>query len=408
MKLTFTPLLEEAGKPEYREYASVLRHLALLHENSLYQPESCPLAWPLETLGPGYYFAPAFSHWDLTYALLDSCQVMPEHTLHQLENMLYFQQPDGFLPGAIFFRGGDVVEKPEPHWYSTFPPVWVLAADACIKAAGDTRAAQLCFEPLCRQIKWFEENRRADKFGFFYMDTLIPKTWESGVDESIRCQVVEERGKFPCVDATSHLRLLYDAAARWARLLGKESAEFESQKAELDTIIQEHFFCKETGFFHDAYLLERNIKFRTLTGIWPLVCGAATQEQADRVINESLLDPKRFFTKHPLPYVAADEPYFELKMWRGGAWNSLTYMAVLGCLRYNRYDAAEQIARRVLHWSEAWFRRTGAIWEFYHPHGDSPTTMGRKRAPYLLPCREYLGHNPLFALARICAGNFER
>jgi len=406
MELTFAPLLEEAEKPEYREYAPVLRHLALLHESSLYQAESCDAPYPLETLGPGYYFAPAFGHWDLTYALLDSCQVMPEHTLRQLDNLLFFQQPDGFLPGAVFFRGGDVVERPEPYWYSGFPPVWPLAADAYFKATGSPRAAQLCFDPLCRQIKWYEENRRAEKYGFFYMDTVLPKTWESGVDESIRCEVVKERGKFPCVDATSHLRLLYDAAARWARLLGREGAVYESKRKALDKIIQAHFFCEETGFFHDAYLLERGVKFRSLTGIWPLVCGAASQEQADRVISESLLNPERFFTAHPLPYVAADEPFFELKMWRGGAWNSLTLMAVLGCLRYNRADAAEQIARRVLHWSDAWYRRTGAVWEFYHPRGESPATMARKRAPYLLPCREYLGHNPLFALARVCVGQY--
>ena len=122
------------------------------------------------------------------------------------------------------------------------------------------------------------------------------------------------------------------------------------------------------------------------------------------MIDGSLLNPEYFFTTHPLPFVAINEPFFKLKMWRGGAWNSLTWMAVLGCLRYNRRDAALKIAERVLKWSQINYYRTGAIWEFYHPHGNAPLEMERKHAPWLLPCREYLGHNPLFAYARLLAG----
>ncbi|MBR2373881.1 MAG: hypothetical protein IKA87_06585 [Lentisphaeria bacterium] len=400
MSITFAPLLAEAEQPEFAPWRNLLRALALLHESSLYRVPGCKAPYPLETLGPGYYFSPAFSHWDLIYCLLDFCPVMPEHTLQQLENMLFFQQPDGSLPGAIFFRNGPL-ESPEPYWYSTFPAVWPMAADEYTRVTGTNKAIELCYEPLCRQISWYEANRKADGFGFFYTDTLEPKTWESGVDESPRCELFQERGKFPCCDATSHLWLLYDAAARWGTALGKGDKGYAAKRDELGVLLREKFFSDETGFFHDAYLLEHGIKFRTLNALWPFVFGIASKEQADRIIDGSLLDPSRFFTEHPLPYVAVDEPCFELRMWRGGAFTSATLMILLGCLKYGRQDAAVKIAERVMHYGEIYAKRTMAIWEFYHPFGQSPRSMGRKSSPWLMPCSQYVGHNPFFAVARI-------
>ena len=403
MHYHFQPLMEEAQLPEFKTWHNLLHHLVTMHEGAMYQNQNSPAPYPLETLGAGYYFNPAFGHWDLIYTLLDSCPVMPEHTLQQLENMLTFQQEDGFMAGAIFFRSAPP-EMPNPDWYSSFPPVWPLAVDEYTKYAKDDKAVKLCYQPLLKQIKWFEKNRKADNYGFFFKDMIEPRNWESGVDESIRCEVVQERGKFPNIDATSLVRLLYDSAARWSEMLGLDNTEFVRKRDELDQALQTHFFCDETGFFHDAYLLDRNIKYRALTAVWALTCGAATEEQANRMIDGSLLNPEYFFTAHPLPFVAINEPYFKLKMWRGGSWNSLTWMAVLGCLRYNRRDAALKIAERVLKYSQINYYRTGAIWEFYHPYGEAPLEMARKHAPWLLPCREYLGHNPLFAYARLLAG----
>jgi putative isomerase len=42
------------------------------------------------------------------------------------------------------------------------------------------------------------------------------------------------------------------------------------------------------------------------------------------------------------------------------------------------------------------------VWEFYHPHGGDPLELARKpHTRYNAPCREYLGHNPLIAMARM-------
>jgi hypothetical protein len=92
-------------------------------------------------------------------------------------------------------------------------------------------------------------------------------------------------------------------------------------------------------------------------------------------------------------------------MWRGPAWNSMTYWAARGCLRYGRRDAASRLLERALDASAAQFERTGTIWEFYDALGGQPELVQRKpHTPFNAPCRDYLGHNPLIAMARMYDG----
>ena len=133
-----------------------------------------------------------------------------------------------------------------------------------------------------------------------------------------------------------------------------------------------------------------------------MVVGAATPEQAQRVIDENLLNPHRFFSAHPVSTVGVEDPLFELRMWRGPTWNSMTYWAARGCLRYDRPDAARVLVEKALDAVSAQFDRTGTVWEFYHPHGGNPEDVLRKpQTQFNTPCRDYLGHNPLIAMARL-------
>ena len=132
-----------------------------------------------------------------------------------------------------------------------------------------------------------------------------------------------------------------------------------------------------------------------------MIVGAATDEQAHGVI-ENLMNPKLFLSQHPLTTVAMNEPGFELRMWRGPAWNSMTYWAAIGCLRYQRSDAAATLLQMALEQSAKQFDETGTIWEFYHPRGGDPKKVARKPGSQQnFPCPDYLGHNPLIAMSML-------
>ena len=84
--------------------------------------------------------------------------------------------------------------------------------------------------------------------------------------------------------------------------------------------------------------------------------------------------------------MALSDPKFELRMWRGPAWNCMTYWAARGCLRYDRADAARKLLEAALDATATQFERTGTIWEFYHPQlGDQNRCIARTKGAPALP-----------------------
>jgi glycogen debranching enzyme len=379
-------------KPQWHE---MLHYTLQLHEQSTHAPRP-PFDYPWEEIGPGYISSPAFGHWDIVHQILDTLPTKPEHARYQILNNLVSQHDDGFLPGTIWLKSG------EPRWSTEagHPPVWPVAVEAWTEYSGSNELIEFCFEPLTQQIRWFEKNRAAQPNGFFYTDILC-RQWESGVDEGIRFDAAQP-GRFACVDATAHLYWLYEYAARWAEMLQSTSAGYHDRAAALRRFMQDELFDEETGWFHDIWAMrDPSQRCLALEGMWPVVVGAATEEQAARVI-ANLLDPEKFFTAHPPSTVAVCEPTFELRMWRGPTWNSMTYWAARGCLRYDRPDAARVLLERALDATAKQFERTGKIWEFYHPRGGDPQELERKPdTPWNAPFSDYLGHNPLMAMARL-------
>ncbi len=389
------------GEPTWRP---MLTYVAKLHARSTHPPQS-PFPFPWEEIGPGYCYGPAFGHWDLIHAVLDVVAYEPEHAKHQLLNYLAVQDEAGMLPGVISMpRSGDP-SRQTARWSKTMshPPVWPAAVQTYADRYGDDGLIAVAYEALVRQIGWFETQRRADPEGFYYAD-ILTFDWESGVDEGVRFQDVQP-GPRACVDATAHVYGLYVAAEAWSAHLGVGHDTYGLRAEQLRDFIREHLFSTETGFFHDSWSVGRSSQRRmALEGMWPLVVGAATETQARRVIDENLLNPEHFFTAHPVSTVGVGDPTFELRMWRGPTWNSMTFWAARGCLRYGHAGAARRLLTRALDRSAAQFERTGTIWEFYQPGGGDPQHLKRKpQTAYNSPCRDYLGHNPLIAMARMVA-----
>jgi putative isomerase len=389
-------LKAEAARLGKQAWQPMLQYVAELHERSTHPPRP-PFAYPWEEIGPGYQASPAFGHWDIIHQVFDTLPSEPEHARNQILNNLANQEPDGLVPGSIWLRG------PEPRWSKTVghPLVWPVAVDAYCSLTGCNKLIGQCYEPLLRQLNWFETNRRAEEGGFFYLD-ITHRSWESGVDEGVRFDDAPA-GPYTCVDATSHLYQAYATAARWAEILGRDAHPHQQKADVLRELIQNRLFDEETGFFHDMWAVgQPQMRRMALEGMFPMVMGAATPEQAQRVIDENLLNTERFFAAHPVSSVSTGDPRFELRMWRGPTWNSMTYWAALGCMRYGRADAAGAILAAALDASVVQFEKTGTIWEFYHPQGGNPRDLQRKpQTSQNTPCPDYLGHNPLLAMARL-------
>ena len=362
-------------------------------------------------IGPGYVAGPAFGHIDLAHQILDFVPDDPELARRQLLNQLALQRPDGSIAflylrsnPARFWQPEDLPVDERLRGTDTFPPFWPVAVEACLACRADDELLTKAYDALVRLLRWFDAQRRAPDGGYFYADVLGPDRGDSGMDHSVRFL---NRPVTPaaCVDASSHVHWCLGFAAAWAKRLGRDADEFEEARVKLGRYIQQHLFCEETGWFHDVWTVnDPGLRHLTFEGMWPLVCGAATTEQGALALEQNLLNQERFLTAHPIATVAADDPAFELRMWRGPAWNCMTFWAAEACLRYGRPDGARTLLERALDRTAAEFERTGTVFEFYHPLGGAAETVVRKPGrDQIGPCRDYLGHNPLHAMARVWA-----
>lgn len=396
---------DKLGKESWRP---VLAYVAALHQKSTH-PATYPFDYEWEEIGPGYVYGPAFGHWDVVHQIIDVMPSCPVHALHQLYNDVKNQEPNGLLPGSIWMKGRGSIpnfsfRRDTVSWSTNdegHPPVWVVAVQDYINQTGDQEVLDTFYTHLVRQITWFENARKAKGEGFFYNDILLHK-WESGIDQGIRFDATD-MGPWACVDATSHVYLLYKTANRWAKDLGFENGFFAKREKELQEFIQKDLYCTEDGMFYDIWAIkDKSVRHQAFESMWPVVVGVATKEQANRFIDDYLLNPEVFFTPHPISTVGVNDPKFELRMWRGPAWNSMTYWAARGCLQYGRKDAAIKLLERALDQTADVYDKTGTIWEFYDPFGRDPEKLQRKpHSRFKVPCRDYLGHNPVIAMARM-------
>jgi hypothetical protein len=401
-------LNQEAGQLGKKEWQPMLVYVAKLHEKSTHEAVY-PFDYAWEEIGPGYVYGPAFGHWDIVHQIIDVMPSYPTHSLHQLLNDIKNQEPHGLLPGSIWMPGGTTApgftaRRDKVDWSKKdvgHPPVWVIAVQDYVEQTGNKEILKTFYTPLIRQITWFENMRKAETEGFFYNDILIKK-WESGVDQGIRFDDTG-MGAWACIDATSHVYLLYKMANLWAEELGLNHEYLGRREKELKKFIQNDLYSVEDGMFYDIWAIrDESLRQTAFENMWPIVTKAATPAQANRFIDEYLLNPDVFFSEHPMTSVGIKNPKFELRLWRGPSWNSMSYWAARGCMNYGRYDAVVKILERALDATAKKYTETGTVWEFYHPFGGSQEELQRKpHTEYNMPCKEYLGHNPVFAMARL-------
>jgi glycogen debranching enzyme len=417
------------GKPTWR---AMLQYDVMLHVADTH-PAAAPFQFPWEDTGRGYGYGPGTGHWDLVHEIIDVLPAAPEHAREQLLNDVRLQLPSGFLPGLYWMRQQTAADDPRIYdsasaKYSPTqgnPPVWVVAADDFLEYEArttgeyDTALAAEFLKTVTLQIGWFERERRAQPDGFLYLD-IVNHKWESGVDEGVRFDGLGPDGAQPsstaCIDATAHVYQMEVYAAKWSRRLGRDAKEFEARAAHLRDFMQTRMWSERDGFFYDSWVLDRAPdgpraswhgqpspgRAHAFEGFWPLVVGAATPAQAKRMLDEWIMNPKRFFTPHPIATVAADDPKFSNRMWRGPVWNSMTYWAARGALRYGYRADAHRLLEPALDDTAAQFDRSGKLWEFYSPEDGRPEDLTRKpQTKRNEPFPDYLGHNPLLAMARM-------
>lgn len=228
---------------------------------------------------------------------------------------------------------------------------------------------------LGHTLEFWEETRRAPD-GFFLWYNGV----ESGVDNNPAvtdspAQVTEG------VDLQCYIVREYRAMAILAKKLGKDddADDYNRQAGNLRDRIQQMMWSDADGMFLNIdSRTGQFIHVKTWTNFVPLWAGVATKAQADRTINDHLLNPDEFWSAHGVRTLAPSEPLYNPKSgyWRGPVWVISNYLIMHGLMNYGYSQQARDLAQKTVALLVDDYHRSGGMNECYDPDNGAPTAGG--------------------------------
>ena len=331
---------------------------------------------------PGRY--PWQWYWDSCFAAIVWRRFAPDRARAELESLLRGCRDDGFVGHTIFWHRPvswprrafyNVPARSSPSTETIQPP---LLAWAWRIAVGDPAD-----EPrIGAHLEWLAANRDLDGDGLLW----IVQPDESGLDSSPKFDPVWEwrahaRPGFPLL-VRRNRKLGWDARAIFAaggpvlcevvvNVLWCLSLIAAGRPSVTPAIVSRLYDERRGLFFDEALPSGLRPAVETWAALAPLALPDLPEEIGRRLVDEHLLDRRRFWLPVPPPSVAATEPAFDpgsgrsglvRRYWRGATWVNAAWLVWIGLRRLgysSEADAlADALARTVL--------REG-LWEYYDP-----------------------------------------
>jgi hypothetical protein len=131
-----------------------------------------------------------------------------------------------------------------------------------------------------------------------------------------------------------------ECLAKIAALLGEddEAKKFAADYEHLRQLVREKLWNDRDGIYENRSWNGQFSKHLSPTNFYPMFAGIATPDQAQRMVEEHLLNPKEFWGTYVAPSIARNDPAFPDQFyWRGDIWGPTNYMLYQGINRY-RFD----------------------------------------------------------------------
>ncbi len=308
-------------------------------------------------------------YWDSCFTAIVWRHFDPSHARRELESLLAAQRDDGFIGHTIFWNTPlDGVRK---FTYNVTPADATMTASiqppllawAWLIAVGDPAD-----EPrIGRHYDWLAEHRDLDGDGLLW----IVQPDESGLDASTQFDAIwGDRahglpGFILLVRRNRHfgydLKRIADAGGpvccevmtNVLYNLGRLSIGRES----ITPALIERCYYEQTGLFHPvASPVPARQPSLTWAALSPLALPDLPEAIGRRLVEEHLLDSKRFWLPVPPPSVSPTDPSFSLddkglfgvkRYWRGPTWINSSWLVWLGLIRLGYREQAAELAGRV-------------------------------------------------------------
>jgi hypothetical protein len=291
---------------------------------------------------------------------------------------------DGFIGHVVFWERSislkrrlyyNVASRRSEMTSTIQPPLLAWAWRIAVGDPGE--------EPrIARHHEWLRANRDLEGDGLVW----IVQPDESGLDSSPKYDPVWGRmahanWAFPFLVARNR-RLGWDARAirdrGWpvvcevmTNVLWCRALTAAGEKSITPAIVDRLYDQRRGLFLDEAQPGGARPGISTWAALSPLALPDLPEEIGRRLVEEHLLDPKRYWLPVPPSSVSAQEPSFEpnrgpgwkLRYWRGPTWVNAAWLLWIGLVRLGYEAEAAQMGREI----ETTILREG-LREYYDPH----------------------------------------
>lgn len=250
------------------------------------------------------------------------------------------------------------------------PPVASVCVLAMQRNRPDPDALAAAWGPLLAWNRWWHRARRNQNGSLSLgsnpftprvgdpAEFVQPNTLAGAALEALDNAPMYDQAPF---DPQTHLMQVEDvglnslyvadctALSEIATLLGHatEAAELRERAAHYSEKLGE-LWSAELGLFLNRRLDNRQWTTRHApTSFYPLLAGAATREQAERLVREHLLNPAEYAGTWIIPAAPRNDPAFAEQLYmRGRIWPPLNFLVYLGLARYGFADVRKELAKK--------------------------------------------------------------
>jgi glycogen debranching enzyme len=341
---------------------------------------------------------PAQFYWDSCYHAIAWANIDPRRARGELRTLLAAAERDGFIGHTIFWDAPvrlsrrafyNLLSGRDRMTRTIHPPLlafaWELVADASQDDPGFRTEA---LDRLAAHYDWLHAHRDPGDEGLL---ALIQPD-ESGLDASpkfdarlrwrahglpgfvafvrrnrrdrFRLEPIRARGGFVVQEVLTNVAYALSTAAL-ARM--GAGPRFAARAAQTRQALLDRCWDETAGLFADLPRSGRRV-VSTWAALAPLALPELPAAVAARLIDEHLLDRRRYWRRFPVPSTSVEEPSyrprtrFPFRYWRGPTWVASSWLLGRGLRLHGRPDAAEELAARVRALvTESGFR------EYYHP-----------------------------------------
>lgn len=335
----------------------------------------------------GVFGSYILAEWDTFFAGILSGAQDKNLAYMQVYNILSQATDRGLLPNCGSQRG-DTEDRSQP-------PVGSYCVYKLYKQFNEKDLLENTFDKLMKWHGWWMQYRDGNGDGLlewgsdlfpegarlgFETHTMLAAKYESGLDNSPMYDDVEFNKETNTMElADVGLNSLYAvdawALARIARELGREEAakELEAEYEKLKKTINDAFWSEEKGIYLNRHWNGKLSNRISPTNFYPMIAGIASKEQAERMVNEHLLNPEEFWGEYVIPSISRDDTGFhDNNYWRGRVWGPMNFLVAEGLKRYDFYDVSYEFAKKSLNLFMKEWKEKSHIHENYNSvTGDS-------------------------------------